>query len=174
MKKFASIYSNRINRFVIVGIANATISFGILNLSFYYLSQGKIVSSIIGTSCALVFSFVLNRGFVFSDKSRRIYKQLTPFVIITISGSLVVLNLTYIFTLKVLLNGHESLIITQIKTLFGITPSKNFVDINLSTIVGAVVAMIWNYNGYRLFVFKGAKPTSRISTSMYEAETTRP
>jgi putative flippase GtrA len=39
----------------------------------------------------------------------------------------------------------------------GITFSKDFIDINVSTVMGAMVAMVWNYNGYRLFVFKDKK-----------------
>lgn len=163
------IFKSRINRFAVVGVANAAISFGLLNFSFYFLHQSKIVSSIIGTGTALVFSFVLNRNFVFSDKSQKAHKQALPFMLVTITGSFIVLNLVYIFTLKVLLAGHESLIITPIKTITGITFSSNFVDINVSTVVGAIAAMIWNYNGYRLFVFKGAKLPSGVKEGETEA-----
>lgn len=149
-------------RFVIIGLCNAAISFGILNIAFSVLHQGKIVSSIIATSCALAFSFVLNRNFVFGDKSKRAHKQLPAFIIVTVSGSLLVLNLIYILTLKVL-NGHEGLIIDPIKTLTAITLAKNFVDINMSTVVGAVAALLWNYNGYRLFVFKGRSESRSVN-----------
>jgi putative flippase GtrA len=143
-------------RFALIGICNATISFGILNLAFYRFNQTKIVSSIIATSCALIFSFIMNRGFVFGDKTRRVHQQLPIFVIVTISGSLLVLNLVYILALN-LLNGHEHLIIDSVKTLTSLSLTKNFVDINLSTVIGAVAALFWNYNGYKWFVFKGSK-----------------
>lgn len=148
---------HRVIRFVAVGTANAAISLGVLNLMFYKFHHGKVVSSIIATSCALIFSFILNRNFVFADKSRRIHKQALPFVIVTVSGSLLVLNLVYIMALR-LLNNHEQPIINIVHSLTGIDFSKNFVDINLATALGAVVAMLWNYNGYRLFVFKAAMP----------------
>lgn len=146
--------SKRVLRFLVIGMCNAAISFGILNLSYYKLHQTKIVSSIIATSCALIFSFIMNRGFVFADKTKKAHQQLPSFIIVTITGSLVVLNLVYILSLQ-LLKGHEHLIIDPVKSLTAVSLKKSFVDINISTIIGAVVAMVWNYNGYRLFVFKG-------------------
>ena len=148
--------SKRALRFVVIGVCNAIISFGTLNVIFYKLNQNKIVSSIIATSLALVFSFIMNRGFVFGDKTKKAHQQLPAFVIVTISGSLLVLNLVYILSLK-LLNGHEYLIIDLIKSLTSVKLTKSFVDINLSTVIGAVVALFWNYNGYKRFVFKGSK-----------------
>lgn len=148
------ILAERKLRFVVIGVCNATISFGILNIAFGILHQGKIESSIIATSCALAFSFVMNRGFVFGDKTKRAHQQLPAFVIVTVTGSLLVLNLVYIASLWVL-GGHEGLIIGPIKALTTIRLSQNFVDINASTVIGAIAALLWNYNGYRWFVFKG-------------------
>lgn len=148
--------SRRMLRFVLIGVCNAIISFGVLNIVFYKFHQTKIISSIIATSCALIFSFIMNRGFVFGDKTKKVRQQLPIFIIVTVSGSLLVLNLIYIMSLR-LLNGHEHLIITPIKTLTSLSLTKNFVDINLSTIIGAAVALFWNYYGYKRFVFKGSK-----------------
>jgi hypothetical protein len=75
-------------------------------------------------------------------------------VVVTVSGSLLVLNGVYILSLA-LLKGHEAGLINLAKDLTGLKFSKSFIDINLSTVAGAVVAMIWNYNGYKWFVFKG-------------------
>lgn len=156
-------------RFVLVGFGNAVISFGILNYCFYILDQSKIVSSVIATSCALLFSFVMNRNIVFADKSRKIHKQIVPFVIVTVSGSLLVLNAIYILMLS-LLSGRETLIINVINNITGVVFSKSFIDINVSTAVGAVVAMAWNYNGYRIFVFKGARSIYKLQMSEDEKE----
>lgn len=153
--------SGRVFRFAIIGFCNSAISFGILNISFYELRLAIITSSLIATSCALIFSFIMNRDFVFGDKSKKAYLQLPAFVIITIIGSLLILNLVYILSLRLLL-GHEHLIIDIIKHTTSITLSSNFVDINLSTTIGAISAMFWNYNGYKRFVFKGS---SKYETS---------
>ena len=143
----------RVMRFVVVGITNAMINFGVLNLAFYVLHQPKIISSIISTTCALIFSFILNRGFVFVDKTKRMHRQLPAFVIVTVIGSILILNTVYIISLAIL-NGHNLFIIDTVKTLTGLSLSRNFVDINLSTVFGAIVAMVWNYNGYKWFVFR--------------------
>jgi len=143
----------RIIRFGLVGLANAAISFGILNFSFYYLGVNKIVASLIGTSCALAFSFVMNRNYVFNAKNEKARKQIFPFVAVTISGSLILLNLVYASSVYLL--DSRGLWLTQtINQLSGLKLSQDFVDINASTAIGAVLAMVWNYNGYRIFVFK--------------------
>lgn len=146
----------RVLRFVVIGVCNATISFGILNFASYKLHQSNIASSIIATSCAIIFSFIMNRGFVFNDKTKEAHQQLPSFVLVTISGSLLVLNLVYFFSLK-LLNGHEHLIIELVRKLTTISLTKHFVDINVSIVIGAAVALFWNYHGYKRFVFKGSK-----------------
>lgn len=148
------IVSKRMLRFAIIGMCNAAITFSILNVSFYKFHQAKITSSIIATSCALVFSFVMNRGFVFGDKTKKAHRQLPAFVIVTISGSLLVLNIVYAIFLRIL-NGHEYFIIDIVKAVADVSLSSNFVDINLSTVFGAIAAMFWNYNGYKRFVFNG-------------------
>lgn len=158
MNRLKTLHANRITRFTIVGAVNTAVSFGILNLVFYKLHQGKIVSSIIATTCALAVSFLLNRNYVFADKSKRAHKQLLPFIAITISGSLLVLNAVYVLSLR-LLSGHEALFIDAAKTLSGVDLSPSFIDINLSTLIGAAAALLWNYNGYRMFVFTSQKPS---------------
>ena len=149
----------RLARFVFIGTCNATISFGMLNLLFYKFHQPKILSSIISTSCALIFSFIMNRGFVFGQSDKRVREQLPQFLIVTISGSLLLLNLVYIASIK-LLNGHEHLIIQSMHSLTSVTLTRNFVDINVSTVFGAIAALVWNYEGYKKFVFKNVQEAS--------------
>ena len=155
---FRQLLTGRIARFAVVGVCNALLSFGLLNLMFYTFHQGKIVSSIVATTCALIFSFYMNRGFVFSDKNSKVRKQLPAFVIVTVTGSLLLLNLVYILSIK-LLAGHEQVFISPIRALTGISFRRSFIDINVSTVIGAAAALFWNYNGYRLFVFKGKHPS---------------
>jgi putative flippase GtrA len=148
----------RMLRFAAVGICNAIISFSLLNVSFYYFGINKLLSSIIATSCALLFSFALNRNFVFLDK-RRASRQFTPFVLVTISGSLGVLNLIYIISVAILAR-HDLWMVRLVKGLTGKTIAQSFIQINLSTVFGAIGSMIWNYNGYRWFVFRTPNESS--------------
>ncbi|MDB5170461.1 MAG: hypothetical protein JWO35_155 [Candidatus Saccharibacteria bacterium] len=153
MKLILRLAQKRVLRFAVVGTSNALISFGVLNIVFYAFNSSKIVASIVATSCALMFSFFMNRNFVFADKTKKAHKQAIPFVVVTISGTIIVLNSVYLLSLK-LLDGREQPLIDLAHAITGLVLSQSFVDINLSTAIGAVVAMIWNYNGYRWFVFK--------------------
>ena len=154
-KHHVRVLRHRIPRFALVGIANAIVSFGLLNLCFYVFGLDKIAASIVATMCAVLFSFALNRNFVFLDKTRRAHKQLVPFVLVTVSGSLGVLNAVYAVCVTIL-NHHDVWLVQLIHSVTDLTLARSFVDINLSTAIGAVVAMVWNYNGYKRFVFKGA------------------
>jgi len=69
---------------------------------------------------------------------------------------LVIHNAVYAASL-VVLQRHDQVLIDIATKLTGFTLSRDFLDINLSTVFGAIVAMIWNYNGYRLFVFKNSE-----------------
>lgn len=146
----------RVVRFLLVGVSNAVLHFSILNASFFFLHQSKIGASIIATIFAMSYSFILNRNFVFKKRSDKLSSQAIPFIVVTVSGMLIVHNLIYL--MMVWLLEHNGIGVTMfIENISGHLLSADFVDINLSTVVGATVAMIWNYNGYRLFVFHGKK-----------------
>lgn len=69
---------------------------------------------------------------------------------------LIIHNLTYAGFIA-MIAGREQGLINLTKLTTGILLTKDFVDINLGTVVGAAVAMVWNYNGYRLLVFRRNK-----------------
>lgn len=145
-------------RFVYVGLANAAVSFGLLNLAYYHLHVTKVSASIVSTSCAMLFSFILNRHFVFDDTTKRLHHHALLFILVTVTGSLLVLNGVYIVTLH-LLSGHATQLADLSQQLTGIRIAPSLIEINLSTVVGAIATMFWNYNGYRRIVFNG-KPAS--------------
>lgn len=138
-------------------MTNTIVNFAVLNLSFYILGQGKIISSVIATGCAFLCSFILNRSFVFRAREVKASRQILPFVIITAIGSLGLLNLVYVITLY-MLQGHEWLIGDTVTLLTGLRLSSDFILINTSAVMGSLVTMLWNYNGYRLFVFGAPRP----------------
>jgi len=140
-------------RFLMVGASNAVLHFSVLNASFFFLHQSKIVSSIIATIFAMTYSFILNRNFAFKSKNHHLTTQAIAFIVVTLSGMLFVHNAVYIAVLWLL--EHDSIGITlAIEKITNGVLTADFIDINLSTLLGAIFAMVWNYNGYRLFVFK--------------------
>ena len=137
MEYIKKIVAFRVGRFAIVGTANTIVNFMILNLSFYALNQSKITSSLIATSCAIVFSFILNRNFVFMDKERPAKKFLV-FIAITAGGVLLIQNSVYAVLIS-LLNYND------------------LIEINVSNLLASLCVMFWNYNGYKIFVFHGKR-----------------
>lgn len=141
----------RILRFLAVGGSNALLHFTILNISFFFLGQTKIAASIIATIFAVMYSFFLNRNFVFRSKGK-MTKQASSFVVVTLLGMLVIHNTIFILSLW-FLESYGANISIFIKEILFNKISIDFINLNLATVVGAIFAMIWNYNGYKFFVF---------------------
>lgn len=158
MNHLRKLHSSRLARFLLVGAGNSTINFIVLNAAFYSLRQGKIASSILATSCAIVFSFALNRSFVFRDKDRPLGK-FVRFILVSAGGVLLIQTSTYALSV----------------TLLQYFVNGSFALINLSNLLASFVVMFWNYNGYRLLVFIGgenrsARTENDITVSEVEAE----
>lgn len=132
----------RFNRFLIIGTCNTAINFAILNLAISGLHLNKVAASILATCCAIVFSFVFNRNFVFRDRSE-LTKKFARFSIIAAAGTLFIQ--TSLFTICLHLLRRQGL------------DDNSVVQINISNFTASMCVMFWNYNGYRLFVFKDKK-----------------
>lgn len=159
-------------RFGAVGIINTAVNFAVLNFAFYALHQNRYMASVIATGVAVLVSFSLNRSFVFGSNGRPV-QQLLLFVAVTLSGVLLVQNLVYAAASNVI-DGHAEGLVQLIQSVSGLQLAASFVTINLSNVLGALGAMAWNYNGYRLFVFKPNKVTKRepIDETLAQAEET--
>jgi putative flippase GtrA len=155
MERVKAIAAHRTVRFALVGATNTVVNFAVLNFCFYALKFNRYVAAFVATVIAVAISFVLNRSFVFASHGRPV-RQLVLFIVVTITGVLLVQNVVYAIS-NFLLEGHETWLIDTIHSMVGLKVGANFVDINVSNVLGAVGAMIWNYNGYRLFVFKDKK-----------------
>jgi putative flippase GtrA len=138
MEFIMKITHTRVARFALVGLGNTSVNFIILNLVVFGLHLNRIVSSIIATSCAITFSFVMNRGFVFNDRARP-FRKFLNFTVVSAIGVLAIQTSVYALCVW----------------LFSSHTVSNFVTINLSNLIASLCVMFWNYNGYRLFVFNG-------------------
>lgn len=135
---------------MLVGVSNALLHFSILNISFSIIGLSKITSSITATVCAMFYSFVLNRNFVFKSNARR-DREVVLFIAVTVLGVLVIHNLAYLY-LNHLLDNHDFLAM-RLESISGNTLSRDSIKINLSTVGGASIALLWNYIGYKYIVF---------------------
>jgi putative flippase GtrA len=140
-------------RFIIVGLFNTGLNFAVLNFAFYVLHQNKIVAGIIATACAIVLSFFLNRNFVFHSHGSS-WRQPVVFVAVTVTGVLLVQNMLYIASIFIL-KSHPDFFDNLIYGFTKLHFSPDFIQVNVSNAFGSLGAMVWNYNGYKWFVFKG-------------------
>jgi putative flippase GtrA len=142
--------SKRFIRFLLVGGSNALLHFSVLNICFSLLKFNPLTSSIVATFFAMSYSFLLNKNFVFKS-SAAIRDEVLAFIIVTVSGVLIIHNLVYI--LFVYLLNHSVSVVNVVEETIGYRISHDSIVINIATVAGAIVAMIWNYNGYKRFVF---------------------
>lgn len=144
----------RLNRFLLVGVVNTAFNFAILNLSFYEFKTSRVVSSIIATGCVAVVSFYLNHNFVFQHKEHS-WRQPVYFLAVMLSGTMLIHNSIFALSSWIISKHTEGLL--GFIGLFGLHVSGNFMNINVSNIIGSLSSRLWNYNGYRLLVFKDRK-----------------
>ena len=155
MRHFNRIIGSRPSRFAIAGVFNTLVNFLILNLAFYVLHLDKLVSVFVSTSCAISVSFLLNRSFVFMDKTRPLKRALV-FSAVTLFGVLLIQTSVYSFC-TFLLHNREMVIQGVVHAVSGLNLTTDFVNINASNAIASLCVMFWNYNCYRLFVFSDSR-----------------
>jgi len=98
----------------------------------------------------MTYSFWLNKNFVFKS-SAAIKDVVIAFIAVTATGVLIVHNLVYVLFIYIL--GHNISIVNILEETINYRISHDSVIINIATIIGATAALLWNYNGYKRFVF---------------------
>lgn len=133
-------------KFCIIGFLNAAIDFGVLNLLSLYtgLTSGFIIGgvNVPGFIVAATNSYFWNKFWVFSREKqpgeKTSYSDIVTFIPVVVSGA--------IFNSAILV-----LISTYIHPVFGLSPEK---WLNISKIIASAIALLWNFIGFRIFVFK--------------------
>lgn len=133
-------------KFVVIGFMNFFIDIAVLNLEMFlsgkstgiYYTGFKAFSFL----CAVIFSYFFNKYWAFQDKKKTEQgKQFSQFLFVSIIG--MVINVTV-----------ASLIVNYV------APAVTFVKLsgkmwgNLGAVGGSAVGLIWNFIGYKFWVFK--------------------
>ncbi len=133
-------------KFALIGFMNFFIDISILNLEMFlsgrstgvYYTAFKAFSFL----CAVIFSYFFNKHWAFQDRKKTEQgKQFSQFLSVSIIGMLV--NVT---TASIIVNY--------------ISPYVTFVTLsgklwgNLGAVGGSAVGLIWNFIGYKFWVFK--------------------
>lgn len=145
-------------RFVVVGLVNTGIDFIILNLLSNLTGVGihdpKIVYlNVISFSIATTNSYFLNKHWAFEDASKGQSKQFSIFLLVSVLGA--ALN-TAVLKFSVTLFPSAFASLSHLITLILPLSVWNSIDLtlNLAKVFATGVSLVWNFVGYKLFVFK--------------------
>ncbi len=144
----------RIGKFGLVGVFNTLIDFVIYNLVSSHLGLSLVISNIISTTVAMVFSYLANRQLVFarSKSSRPLHHQLALFYLVSAFGVYVLQSLTIVLLTSVW--QWPINVMLGVFHTFGISGSDAFLIKNAAKAVATIVSLIWNYIMYKRVVFK--------------------
>lgn len=142
-------------KFCIIGLLNAAIDFGILNLLSLYtgLTSGLIIGgvNVPGFVVAATNSYFWNKFWVFARKEqpgeKTNYSDVATFIPVVVSGA--------VFNSAIVV-----LISTYIHPLFGLSAEQ---WLNVSKITASAIALLWNFIGFRLFVFSKNERSGALS-----------
>ncbi len=141
-------------KFGILGFLNTAIDFGVLNLLSLYtgLTSGFIIGgvNVPGFVIAATNSYFWNKFWVFAKERKEgekvNYSDFLTFVIVVVSGA--VIN-----------GGAVVLVSTYVSPLFNFSPGQ---WLNAAKISATVISLVWNFLGFKFFVFKSREKTPEI------------
>lgn len=151
-------------KFAFVGIINTILDFAILNVliaigfsaTFLILGQKILIANVISVSIAMVNSFILNRQWAFKSQNKNVAMEIAKFAVVTLFGMFVIHQL--IFSLFLYRFTLVSDIAYRIIHALSLPFSREFISLNTSKVIAVVGSLIWNFFGYKFFVFIPLKP----------------
>lgn len=137
-------------RFILVGIMNTLVDLVILNLetiaSGVKEGSGYAVQKGVSFIAAVIFSYFLNKKWTFQDASNENQgKKFSQFLAVSIIGMLVNVSVA-------------TLAVTYVKPFINPLLNLSFLTdqlwVSLGALCGTAIGLIWNFVGYKLWVFK--------------------
>ncbi len=130
-------------KFATVGVSNTLVDIGVLNLLMYlsgvYQGTSIIVFNIISVSLAIINSYIWNKYWTFGSKEKDNQAQeFGTFVAVSLGGALINTFVVYSLT-------------TFLDPAFGLGKE---LWANAAKVLAIGLAWLWNFNGYKFFVFK--------------------
>ncbi|MDP3057703.1 MAG: GtrA family protein [bacterium] len=130
-------------KFFIVGILNTGLDFAVLNFLMWmtqtYKGPSMVIFGTISFAVAVTNSYFLNKYWTFGDKSKeQVPQQFIKFLAVAVIGLVLSNSIIYFIT-------------TLVNPIFGLSP---VLWANFAKAVATGVVLVWNFAGYKLFVFK--------------------
>lgn len=132
---------NQIFKFAIVGFLNTSLDFGVLNLLSYFtgIYSGFYIIFLNSAAflVAVINSYFWNKYWTFNQQGGIKGEEFLKFIAVSFIG--LALNSFLVYT------------ITTFASFFDMTPQllENF-----AKILATAVSLVWNFTGYKFFVFK--------------------
>ncbi len=151
-------------KFAFVGVINTVIDLAVLNVlvwlglqaAFVVLGEKFLVANLISTFVAMINSFILNRQWAFKSQGKNIWAEIAKFFVITVIGMFVIHQIAFNFLY--FQAGWLTGFVYKMFTVFGLGGifSQAFITLNFSKVLAVVVSLIWNFIGYKFFVFQSS------------------
>lgn len=130
-------------KFAVIGVINTLIDFTILNFLIWlfkiYSGIGIFFLNFISFACAVINSYFLNKYWTFLDFGHKDFKvQFLKFFLISVGGIIINSGIVYFGT-------------TFIEPQFA---ASVHLWVNGVKIAATAASLIWNFIGYKIFVFK--------------------
>lgn len=130
-------------KFVVIGVVNTGLDFLVLNAQMFVTGinqgAGMLAQNALSFSVATINSYYFNKKWAFQDNSQKNQgHKFSQFLVVSLVG--LVINSSTVF-----------LITSCISPLFGISP---LLWANLAKMAATGISLIWNFVGYKFFVFK--------------------
>lgn len=135
----------QITKFIIVGVLNTFVDFGVLNLLMVVFSVVSGVWYTVFKSISFIVSvansYIWNKYWTFESHKKSDISEATSFLAVSIIG----------FVINVM---TASVVVNNIPVLFGV---NDVAWANIGALCGTLLALSWNFIGYKFFVFKNKK-----------------
>ncbi|HEV8601160.1 MAG TPA: GtrA family protein [Patescibacteria group bacterium] len=150
----------QISVFIVVGVINTAVDFAVLNLLSHFTGikkgQGVIPLNYISFSCAVIVSYFLNKHWTFRDSGTvDKTKQFTFFLIVSVIGASINSLVVYLVTTFVPIPANLlASVLSYVPALANKFGDLAVLWLNLAKLAATAVSLVWNFVGYKLFVFK--------------------
>jgi putative flippase GtrA len=161
---------HRVSLFACIGIVNTIIDILLLNIlriATHTTTDQRtklIVLNLVSASSVAVFSFFMNKRFVFKATHTK-HTMLAPFLLVTLSSIFILQSLVIAFSLDRF--GSLARIFQDIASSFNIPilqhATINFYETNIAKIIATLGSMTWNYVWYNRVIFRKQSEGSRKS-----------